>query len=113
VLHPTRERVREADGGARAPLLATLAPNEAPSMVFLAFMILEVKNIEQEVDLVFSNILMNVFDFNRSFVLDRMPVKCATIRRQDVFDFSIFVLTVAEAIRIKSKNHKNMQKLFF
>jgi hypothetical protein len=59
---------------------------------------MDVKNIEQEVDLVLCGILMQVFELKNSVALERLPVKFATKLKQEVFDFFISVLTTAEAI---------------
>jgi len=83
---------------------------------FIAFIIFEAKNIEQEVDLVLCDFSMHVFELGNSFVLERLPVKFATTFQLDIFDFVISVSTTGEAIRSKSKNLKNMQNyknLFF
>jgi hypothetical protein len=54
------------------------------TQVFFAFIIVDVKNIEQEVDLVLSCILVQVLELRNSFVLERLPVKFATKLEQDI-----------------------------
>jgi hypothetical protein len=56
----------------------------------------DVKNIEQEVDLVLSDILMQVFELRNSFLLERFPVIFATKLDQDILDFLITVRTTGE-----------------
>jgi hypothetical protein len=41
---------------------------------------------------------MHVLELRKSLVPERLPVKSATKLEQDMFDFIISVLTIAEAI---------------
>jgi hypothetical protein len=64
--------------------------------IFFAFIIIDVHNLEQEVDLVLSNILMQVFELRISLMLERLPVIFATKLEQDILDFLITVRTTGE-----------------
>jgi hypothetical protein len=68
------------------------------------------QKIEEEVDLVLCGILLQVFELRNSFEPKKLPVKFASKREQEIFDFFISVLTTGGAVWTKSKNHKNMQK---
>jgi hypothetical protein len=68
------------------------------SGLFCIHFIIDVKNIEQEVELVVCGILLQVFELRNSFVPERLPVKCATKLEQDIFNFCISVLTTGGAV---------------